>query len=381
LIRKYLNGELDAAAMYKLERQAQDDPVLMDMIQGMEYGDPAIDNDNLLEINQRINKRLQNDSGHTRKLIAWKSWTAAASLVLISTVAGLWIFKTPQQNKIQDKLIKQRQQLPAAKQSGEQNLIVQDHTSKNSTPKVSSSEESKIGRNGQLSKNVQSALVKNSEKLRSGRVGNHPVKAAEPTVTVIPDSAMNGNLAALDMNAKSKNASLNEVSITAHYPKLNKKAMSYSTTTVLANPRDTLTNALAGKAGGVQVDDAARPLDFGKQELNEVVVTRGFGATKGVVPAILKPSILGKAHPVIGWDAFKKYLKENAVIPGALVSGYVTVAFMIDRNGDPVRVIIIKPLSGEADRIAAELIRNGPKWTGDEEELKKIITLKIKFRY
>jgi hypothetical protein len=48
--------------------------------------------------------------------------------------------------------------------------------------------------------------------------------------------------------------------------------------------------------------------------------------------------------------------------------------------GSPIRVIVIKPLSAEADHIAADLIRNGPKWTGDEKEMDKIITLKIKFR-
>jgi hypothetical protein len=33
-IQKYLNGELDAKAMHRLEREAQDDPFLMDALEG-----------------------------------------------------------------------------------------------------------------------------------------------------------------------------------------------------------------------------------------------------------------------------------------------------------------------------------------------------------
>ena len=36
-IRKYLNGELDAAAMHELERRALDDPFLADAIEGFEH--------------------------------------------------------------------------------------------------------------------------------------------------------------------------------------------------------------------------------------------------------------------------------------------------------------------------------------------------------
>jgi len=36
LIRKYLNGELDARAMHELERRSLDDPFLMEAMQGYE---------------------------------------------------------------------------------------------------------------------------------------------------------------------------------------------------------------------------------------------------------------------------------------------------------------------------------------------------------
>jgi len=35
-IRKYLNGELDARAMHQLEKEAQNDPFLMEALEGYE---------------------------------------------------------------------------------------------------------------------------------------------------------------------------------------------------------------------------------------------------------------------------------------------------------------------------------------------------------
>ena len=98
LIRKYLNGELDASAMYQLERQAQDDPMLMDVMMGMEMGNGTRDETHLAEIGQRIKNRV----GEKRsvKLIPWKTWTVAASLIFALGFITFQLFRKPEEVRI-----------------------------------------------------------------------------------------------------------------------------------------------------------------------------------------------------------------------------------------------------------------------------------------
>ena len=98
LIRKYLNGELDASAMYQLERQAQDDPMLMDVMMGMEMGNMNRDGAHLAEIGQRIKNRV--GEKRSLKLIPWKTWTVAASLIFALGFITFQLFRKPEEVRI-----------------------------------------------------------------------------------------------------------------------------------------------------------------------------------------------------------------------------------------------------------------------------------------
>src|ERR1700733_7034161 len=87
-IRKYLNGELDARAMHRLERQAQDDPFLMDALEG--YQNAKSDQQmNLNELVTRLNDRV---SEKRSRIIPLRVMGIAAS-VLIICGAGVWWLK------------------------------------------------------------------------------------------------------------------------------------------------------------------------------------------------------------------------------------------------------------------------------------------------
>ncbi|WP_310094880.1 carboxypeptidase-like regulatory domain-containing protein [Mucilaginibacter pocheonensis] len=95
-IRKYLNGELNATAMHKLEREALDDPFLMDALEG--YGAVAKDQqDNLNELSGRLVQRTNAKSG---RIIQWKVWSIAASVIIVLTIGGLWLKKAPVSQKV-----------------------------------------------------------------------------------------------------------------------------------------------------------------------------------------------------------------------------------------------------------------------------------------
>lgn len=87
LIRKYLNGELDARAMFELERQAEADPSLWDMIKGMEAGGK---NDQLIlnEIDALIDQRVKKEK--KRIIPLWTILSVAASLFIALGIGG-WL--------------------------------------------------------------------------------------------------------------------------------------------------------------------------------------------------------------------------------------------------------------------------------------------------
>ncbi|MFI5138942.1 MAG: carboxypeptidase-like regulatory domain-containing protein [Sphingobacteriales bacterium] len=86
-INKYLKGELDANAMHQMERRAQEDPFLMDALEGFELtgGDQQSKLDVLTD---RLKKRT---APKERRIIPWRLMSIAAS-VLIICAAGVWFF-------------------------------------------------------------------------------------------------------------------------------------------------------------------------------------------------------------------------------------------------------------------------------------------------
>jgi len=94
-IQKYLSGELDAKAMHALERQAQDDPFLMDAIEGYQ-NTGANQQSNFDEVKQRFSQRIDQDT--KRPLILWRVLPIAATLLIALSIGFLWlkpVSKTP----------------------------------------------------------------------------------------------------------------------------------------------------------------------------------------------------------------------------------------------------------------------------------------------
>src|SRR3546814_7148794 len=91
LIRRYIRGELTPREMYALERQAQADPMLMDIILGMEQEALDVHDDNLADIRKRIAERTERRRTIVRRLVPAQRWAIAASLLAVLTV-GMWWF-------------------------------------------------------------------------------------------------------------------------------------------------------------------------------------------------------------------------------------------------------------------------------------------------
>jgi TonB-dependent SusC/RagA subfamily outer membrane receptor len=86
-IRKYLNGELDSHAMHELERQALDDPFLMDALEGYEQAGKK-QQTNLDELQNRLQQRI---APAKNRLSLWPAMGIAASVLVFLSIGGWWL--------------------------------------------------------------------------------------------------------------------------------------------------------------------------------------------------------------------------------------------------------------------------------------------------
>ncbi len=91
LIQKYLNGELDEKAMHQLEKRSQDDPFLMDAMEGYETTG-GVQQQHLNELTNRLQERV---AVKATRVIPWRIISIAASILIVFTIGGILLYKTP----------------------------------------------------------------------------------------------------------------------------------------------------------------------------------------------------------------------------------------------------------------------------------------------
>lgn len=351
LIRKYLNGELDTKAMYELERQAQDDPMLMDVIMGMEGDHQETDEASLSSIDELIRKRVQQPAKTTR-IFERRSWAIAASLIF-ALMAAFWMFRSPDSPSVKQQQVQVKQAAPAEEKA----VPVENKPSEISVKET------------QMAKTIRKTIKPEMAKI-SAKQTAPPAPFAQSPVKAVVDSAAIARAAALNQYAdvtitkhlnnatakqqdNSSDKQLNEV-VVVGYAVTRKKEVAAATTNLNTSPAA----VLQGKVSGVEINN--------DQSLSEVVVVK-----KG-------PEASAEPKPVQGWKAYKKYLKENAILMDG-TSGSVVVAFMINRQGSPDKLRIVKGLTDEINRKAILLIGNGPRWIAGTDHPEKEITVRIRF--
>ena len=81
-IEKYRKGELSAGEMHDLEQAALDDPFLADAIEGL-IQHPVSQQD-LTDLQDRLNKKVTEDTRRTSILLIRRRITLAAALILLA---------------------------------------------------------------------------------------------------------------------------------------------------------------------------------------------------------------------------------------------------------------------------------------------------------
>jgi len=103
-IKKYLAGKLDAHAMHELERRAQDDPFLMDALEG--YEKVPVDQDaRLSELQGRLQQRVGKKEA---RIIPWRMMGIAASVLLLLGIGLFWYTERSSRDLVMEKIVVQK---------------------------------------------------------------------------------------------------------------------------------------------------------------------------------------------------------------------------------------------------------------------------------
>lgn len=411
-IKKYLEGKLDARAMYELERRALDDPFLMDAMEGYEAAGnqghtPA-------ELAVTLQNRLQKSKA---RVISFGTMAMAASVITVLTVGGWWIFYRPVTNQPE--------------------IIVQagaDKTTVAPSPLVKEPQIA-INKDSLLALNMPKAVIRSPRRMHYNKLpGNGydiPVTSDE-TAELASSISRDVNLAeesVTSVNARLKKDSvpLDEMLVMGYAKQRKKettqnvdKAMADRSAVSIAASAPVVAGVLKGKvvsaedgqpipgvtvragnsANAVFTDKdglyalkldsintditynylgyRTRKLDVRNNNpanialepesisLNEVVIVNG-AATRA------------DAQPKYGWENFQKYLNANSVSPNGKTGSY-RVSFTVASDGSLSNFEINKAENDIAAQKAIQLIKNGPEWVGGSRGQAKKITVTVKFR-
>ncbi|WP_257667617.1 carboxypeptidase-like regulatory domain-containing protein [Parapedobacter tibetensis] len=422
LIRKYLNGELSPREMYEMERQAQDDPLLMDIIMGMEHGELGEHDANLSDIHKRIEQRVK-QGGKKANMVLWWRWGAAASVVFLLAIGGaLWLFReqpTPMEERIAQQAPLQKQEETAPDTPAEKatrapvaaesevadspQVLAARPAPKQSEESIPPSADTRLAsrkmadtsptRLAALRPMEQVRLRGVNDTLGEAQVADYMAQKKENAVAYLsaintPDSpnlteALTGRVAGVSIRG------------TKEQPAFTGTVVDRETNEPLAGAtirlRDGSYTIMTDSTGKFTVGREAKAqmeammigyksrqinltdndsliigLESDKQTLSEVVVV-------GYDPIKQKK----KAEPRIGWEAYNQYLKDHARSHDDQ-NGIVKLAFMLDAEGNPINIRIVNGLNDDLDQQAIQLVRDGSTWVLGNDESQEI-QLKIRF--
>ncbi|QJD95343.1 hypothetical protein HH214_05400 [Mucilaginibacter robiniae] len=419
-IRKYLNGELDAHAMHKLEKQALNDPFLMDALEGYEQNDNN-QQQHLTDLYNRLQQRVQ----PAKQRLLWPRLAAAASIILFIAVGCWWLLHQTSTTRITLPSTGSMVHIPIPSSNVDSTV-----TKSKQQPTLTDADVSLPTSNNiaQLNRRYSRQTF---AKPRQSPLLTHDVLLEQPVAT---DSSIKGNL-------------LNEVAVIG-YSTQKKTSITGSIAQVQAQQLDEpVGNAPVSRIAGVNIlnsklyrtdttkiktitgkvtDESGSPLPgvvVKVEGVNTNVTTNADGnfsikaqkndqlniAYLGFEPiqlkvkdqnnlqVTLKPThmslsevavtgygtssnIITKAHPVTGWKSFKQYLANQAHVTDSS-TGKVRVSFMVNADNSLTDFIIIKSLSQEADQEAIRLIKEGPSWLHNLNDQPEKVTLTIRFTH
>lgn len=412
LIRKYLNGELDGSAMYKLEREAQNDPLLMDLLSGMESGNEQEHQQAISEIDLLIDQKTSNN--RNQKTISWTTIGMAASFLIATSIAAFLVL----QDKPTPKVVKRESEIPTGRKHtpSSTDSIASIAKAPEQTATISKKQRQAIQRSNEvLAPNDEEILIASSpnamDTLTRAEIsevvvvgyGTQKKMAITGSVTQTDsnkiEQTLQGRVAGVQIaskRAKAKKVEKGPVTISGVitdkqdksplpgvYVKIKGEEQGTTTdsdgrfTITLPGKEKTLEVIYIGYQKQLVKVDKGSPLEIALEPqliaLNEVVVV-GYG-----VQSANTDEVPTEAQPADGWANFRKYLKENVRSLLKEDRGAVVMSFSVTPQGSISDAKIIKGVNEVVNKKAVDLLLNGPKWIGAKDGTTKEIRIRIRF--
>lgn len=328
-IKKYLAGELSPAEMHAMEKAALDDPFLADAMEGMQSlqssGNASFDADVAA-----LKQRLQNRTTGKRRTVIFLSntrWWQVAAVVLVVVAIGItypYLFK----------------------QTGRPAMIAK-------TERADSAQ----------ALTEAPAATPGTEAIKEPSVAKDKATAmAAPPEDLHPNSSSPKKKrrdAGIAAGAERKAAG---VAATGDQPVAANKVQSAPTAVFKDTGKQS--EPIAKTGNEAEKTDTGKNKDLARQSqkdthLDDEVVVVGYG--KRSRKAFANKEVQN-AEPVAGWEAYRKYLKENRKAPQDSLKGEVVVSFRVKRDGKLSGFNIEKSLGPDYDAEAIRLIKEGPAW-------------------
>lgn len=430
LIRKYLNGELDARAMHSLEARALDDPFLADALEGYEKAgrnqQPAV-----AELSKRLQQRVQEKK--VKRLIPFRTLAIAASILVVFTIGWLVFTKTKTGTQSPVIALKPVEKIPPAKPVAKETTVAAQMLAKAPAPAMRSNKVVKKAFTP-IAGNANAAPVLAEPAADDNVIANTTAKKGDTAdatplneLVVMNYKPAKKSDASKDLNADKSTQyaanGLSEMRVEPLEQKLNSKAVGVSSSPadlkmssaglqkfflqgrvideidgrplpgVEVKAYGTNFGAVTDRNGNFSIpsDGIRRGIVASRLGYNTAKVSADSSVSDSLKIISLAPADIPKeatltnnannrsaAHPQAGWSKYDRYLNSSSVSPDHQ-TGTVTLSFWVDKNGAISNVTVVTTLSDDADKKAIDLVKKGPKWIGNTNGKPEQVELAINF--
>ncbi len=402
-IRRYVRGEMSPREMFELERLAEADEMIMDILQGVQAEfDQGINPIAVQELNQNIHRRTTKENAQAEPIIEKEipqttrrkfpyRWIASAAAVLLVFGVGTtyWLNRDPNQEiasmeplnigKKKPSVAIQEPNINAEQYITSEESALANSPEKNSERLAYSGQRNKpkakreSGRLASLDTFPIQIIPSNAEELVSQSLGyGKSEQIAYQEVATAPRTASRMANSAVSMSPRASNldaVSLNEIkSITTGIVLDGQTQKPISGATIRSLDME---NAITTDATGKFI------LGSKTENANLLVQAAGFEPTQRIadgamrielmplVSAVKKTnganSSIRSSKPTMDLFAYQQHI-DSVAQEKNMGHGEVTLSFHINANGKPTDIAVKKSAGAKLDRQAIRIIQNGPAW-------------------
>jgi len=367
-LRKYLAGELSPVEAHRIEKLLLEDDFLREALEGLEDLDTVQAEEDLEALSARIHQRTMPVSSPNRGLY----YRIAAAVVLLAGLSYVIVFTTSRMDGL------------ARKDSITQNQEIEKTEDAKAT--IPEGDAGEIDRTAKMQEARE--IGDESEETREAtETGKESEEIIEVTETVEASEEI-GELTDIDqagdfgetMDIEEESEELSGHLANAQELPEDNETLTQDTDEggdpeglAIAETKDEMSEEVP-REETVEPDlivqtksryaKAARPETKESQEPTREI--NGRAPVEAAPSAAAIGEYQSVTEPVIGFEAYKRYIRENLQYPERAysdkVEGDVQVIFIINADSIPESFTIIRSLNPDCDAEAIRLIREGPRW-------------------